>query len=525
MGIPPAAAAFMEPSVSSSMNYSFPPPNADVNARMDDADDGPTRSVAAIALTPFDISKERGSSQPFLHSASSPTMPVAFDVKRESYSHSASLPITQGKSRSVEFQVKSIAVQLPECWSPPWIDKLPRYFPLERTHRRVKLEECSLGDVLLRVVGTLRKMSVQAKYFSRPVSVDEVWKNDSIVFMIEYRAHVYSTLSFFQASAALFTTENVELYLAFWKSDDDKEVIVEVQRRRGDTVIFHQYANCIMNAASGTLDISLFTNDEGSILYLQSTEKKLRSELSRIAPESDIDKESVVVLEIVYDLLTKERRDARQLGMEGVCILVNARKTVLSAAIRTSSAILLGGETKASQGLHEVLLGIIQKRRIGDEVTGGDYPEDSDDEEYFLDDDDELRDYSPEYKEEITLFYNLALNALSHALEVVTNFGVLDQSFSASSVVDTFLYYARQQTDADILLTLLETLRKAYLKPHNAWLAAKCLRFICSASPTATERTLKLGGIGCAEMAFDVGVESHAKLESECRMLQGVLTC
>ena len=320
----------------------------------------------------------------------------------------------------------------------------------------------------------------------------------------------------------------MELYLALWESDNAKEVIVELQRRRGDTIVFHQYASHIMDAAFGTFDDSLFTNDEGSLLYLQAAEKKLRSELSRIAPKNDLEKESLLALEIVYDLLKKDRRDARQLGMEGVCILANARKTLLSAAILTSRALLLGDQTAASQGLHEIVLNIIQKRRISKDEVTGDYPEDSDDEDYFRDDDEEMRDYSPEYKEEITLLFNLALDALAHALEVVTTFGVdasasPDSAFSVAWVIDTFLVHATQLTEADLLSTFLQTLQRAYLKPHNAWLAAKCLRFICSASPSATERTVKLGGMQFVENAFDVGVASHAKLESECRMLQGVL--
>ena len=330
-----------------------------------------------------------------------------------------------------------------------------------------------------------------------------------------------------QASAALLTPENVELYVTLWESDDGKDVIVEVQRRRGDTIIFHHYANHILNAASGRLDESAFANDEGSILYLQSTEKKLRSELSRIAPDSDMDKESVVALEIVYELLQKERSDARQLGMEGTCILANARKTVLTAAIATSRAILLGGQTQASQGLHEILLGVILKRRIGDIVSGGDYPEDSDDEEYFLDDDEEIRDYSPEYKEEITLLFNLALNALSHALEVATTFGVdttASPHQSAAWAVDEFLVHAMRHTETNLLSTLLQTLQRAYLKPHNAWLAAKCLRFICTASPSAKKRLINLGAVQSVETAYDVGIESHAKLESECHLLQSLLT-
>lgn len=328
------------------------------------------------------------------------------------------------------------------------------------------------------------------------------------------------------------TPENVEIYLALWESDDSKAVIVEVQRRRGDSILFHQYASHIMDAASGNFDDALFTNVvEGNLLYLKSTEQMLRTELSRVAPEHDMDKESVMALEIVTDLLKKDRRDARQLGMEGVCILADARKTVLSAAILTSRAILL--RDQSSSTLFRILLGIIQNKSIEgqDEEMGGDYYEDSDDEQFFLDEDDAIQDYSPEYKEEITLLFYLALDALSHALEVVINFGIDPAGTSAVSpdstaeVIDSFLIYAGQISNTELLVTLLQTLQRAYLKPHNAWLAAKCLRYICAASRSAKERTTAMRGMQCVDTALDVGIESHAKLESECFMLKSVLSC
>jgi hypothetical protein len=322
------------------------------------------------------------------------------------------------------------------------------------------------------------------------------------------------------------------LYLALWKSDNEKEVIVEVQRRRGDALIFHQYANHILDAASGTFDPSDSFHDESSLLYLKSAEKKLKTELSRVHLEKkDMEKESVVALEVVYDLLKKDRRDARRLGMESVCILANARKTCLPATILTSRALLLGDQFISSQGIHEILLGIIQKRSMGqDEDSMGEFAVEDDD-NFFPDDDDLLQKYSPEYKEEMSLLLNLALDALAHALEVAMTFELVSPSddesslsFSPNIVVDTFLVHARQCTNMDMLTTLLETLQRAQVKPHNAWLACKCLRYICAASPDAAKRLVNLGGMQFLDQAFDVGVASHAKLESECRLLQGVLT-
>lgn len=327
------------------------------------------------------------------------------------------------------------------------------------------------------------------------------------------------------------------MYLSLWESDNHKELIVEIQRRRGDAAVFYPYAQHILDAASGQLDSSRFSLEEGSLQYLKSTESKLKTEISRQVPASeDMEKESVVALEIVHGLLKKDRMDARHLGMESVSILANCRKTVLSASILMSRALLLGNGDRCSQGLNEMLLNVLQKRSIGidESFMGGDYPTDDDEDNFFVDQDPELEHCSPEYKEEMTLLFNLGLDALAHALEVATTFdlGVMVSSTTkqdisphyASSVVDTFLVHSQQRTDVDMLITLLQTLQRAPIKPHNAWLAAKCLRYICSASPHAAQRTEKLGGADFCRQAYEVGIASHAKLEYECRLLQGVFS-
>lgn len=511
----PTASPFMTPNLSFSSTGKAKP---NVSARLlEDADEGATRSVATMgAPRNFPIAKEhrpdtryyQKQSSPAYETPSLPTISV-LDVKE---------PAKPAKRSS---------------WRSPVLKKLPRYFPLERTNRRINVSECSFDDLLLRISDGLRVMSIQAKYFDRPVrsmNHDAVTRNGACSDTCTFHGDR-------QASAALLTPENVELYLALWDSDDSKQVIVEVQRRRGDCMLFHQFASHLLDAASGNLDTSLFSNNaEGSLLYLRNTEQILRNELSRVAPAYYMNKESIVALEIVSDLVQKDRRDARQLGMEGVCILANVRKTTLTAAIRTSRAILLGDqESQASQGLHEILLGIIQKKTIDgqDQDMGGEYYEDSDDEQYFLDQDEEIQDYSPEYKEEITLLFNLALDAVSHALEVLTNFGIQDPNDSSSQadasslsntswIIESFLGRANEVSGTELLSTLLLTLQRAYLNPHNAWLAAKCLRFICAACPSAAERTRALGAEQSTATALAVGIASHAKLESECLQLQSV---
>jgi hypothetical protein len=154
-------------------------------------------------------------------------------------------------------------------WNKVSLNKLPKSFPLERTNRIIRLEE-GIEALLSLLADSFRVMSIQAKFFDRPVRMCCLSTDD--------RLQEVSTLNNFrpfQACAALLTPENVELYLALWESDIENEVIVEVQRRRGDALIFHQYAHHILDAASGTFRQAAFDQNESSILYLQSAEKNL----------------------------------------------------------------------------------------------------------------------------------------------------------------------------------------------------------------------------------------------------------
>ena len=109
--------------------------------------DGPTRS-ATMPLKPFAISKEHVGPR---HLFSKPVLP------------SKTIPVFDLKQKA-----KSVT------WTSPKLNKVPRYYPLERINRRITLEESPLNDILSRMSDGFRVMSVQAKYFNRPVSVCHV---------------------------------------------------------------------------------------------------------------------------------------------------------------------------------------------------------------------------------------------------------------------------------------------------------------------------------------------------------------
>merc|ERR1719282_1781085 len=81
-------------------------------------------------------------------------------------------------------------------------------------------------------------------------------------------------------TASLLTSENVEMHLSLWKPTAGTAaaaaggggeggqkrkggIVVEIQRRKGDSIAFHRYSRCILDAGAGELDIQAHVEKNG----------------------------------------------------------------------------------------------------------------------------------------------------------------------------------------------------------------------------------------------------------------------
>ena len=235
---------------------------------------------------------------------------------------------------------------------------------------------------------------------------------------------------------------------------------------------------------------------------------------------------AVVALEIAHGLLMKDRMDARQLGLESLCLLTDPKKTGYMTAVLASHVVLLGstagvvisGVTDVAerdsilmnegpfQEIRETILSLVQFSRIGE------------------DDDDEVM--SPE-SEQMVLLHNLALAVLANSLEVIEHPEQYEpedtkqrprlRTQSSGDITKDFLTQSEEHSNKEILSTLISELGKANSKPHNATLSAKCVGSLCRASEEAKRRAKELGAKNVVATALDVGVKTHLKLETECQ--------
>jgi len=245
---------------------------------------------------------------------------------------------------------------------------------------------------------------------------------------------------------------------------------------------------------------------------------------------------AIIAIEIAHGLVMKDRIDARQLGLESLCLLTDPKKTGLTTAVIASRVVLLGSARDVDsynsspedalvcdetpfQEIRQALLSLIQFRRIGD---GDDFDKESSEE-----------------SEHITVLHNLALAVLANALDVIASED-LESAFSpdpedvpigrsrldtSESISERFLEDSLECSEnREIMQTLISELGKASMKPHNACLSAKCIGSLCRASDKARKRAKELGAKNVVQTALEVGTLTHLKLERECSKIMTSLT-
>jgi hypothetical protein len=387
-------------------------------------------------------------------------------------------------------------------WSPRQLRPVPAFYPLERSSRFV---EDDVTVVVSRISEANRLLSVHAIY------CDET------------------------ATASLLTADNVEMQLSLWKTTGKQDgIVIEIQRRNGDSIVFHRYSRCILDAAVGELDIYEHVNKNGAdldVVYSKKVQRLLSLETSEDGGTET--ENAIIAIEIAHGLLMKDRMDARQLGLESLCLLTDPKKTGITTAMIASRVVLLGTTQDADspapeeglmfdetpfQEIRQTILSLIQLRRIGeaDEFEG--------------------HENESEEEEHITVLHNLALAVLANALDAIENEDNFDDSTpedipvrgrteTCESISERFLEDAREITeDREILKTLISELGKANAKPHNACLSAKCIGSLCRASDKARNRAKELGAKTVVQTALDVGTRTHLKLEKECDKVLKTLT-
>jgi hypothetical protein len=426
-------------------------------------------------------------------SVAGPTIRNPDVIDKESYFNLAFISKAQA---STPEPTRKVSDDFESNWAPTELRPVPAFYPLERSSRVVDSE---LSEVVARVSEANRVLSIHAIYCNET------------------------------ATASLLTAENVEMQLSLWKTEGG--IAAELQRRKGDSIAFHRYSRYLLDAVVGDFDPSEHVEKHGEqldVIYSKKIQRLLSLETGK-EPATELEN-AIIAIEIAHGLLMKDRMDARQLGLESLCLLTDPNKTGTTTALIASRVVLLGTaqdlgfeqeddlifDEAPFQEIRQTILSLIQLRRIGDA--------------------DEFDAGLSEEEEHITTLHNLALAVLANALDVIENEEDDDDDDEdlrsrprartcSESVCESFMSDATEVSgDKEIIKTLITELGKAGDKPHNACLSAKCIGSLCRASDKARRRAKELGAKTVVQTALEVGTRTHLKLEKECEKVITTLT-
>jgi hypothetical protein len=285
-------------------------------------------------------------------------------------------------------------------------------------------------------------------------------------------------------------------------------------------MIYHKYCRNLLDAAQGEFDPHTYAMREDMELKYSKPDLPDRKPRAKVPGE-----DSLLALEIAASLLKKDRMDARQLGMESLCLLTDPSKTGIETALLASRAVLFGTIQDESiddveflqdeLGVREAVLSLVQFGRLGD----GDSKEGDDTSE-------ESMGNHPEEKEFNKILHNLALAVLANSLEVLQNHSSKispNGSSKPSDATNVFLEESSEISNRELISTLLSVLNKAEANPHEACLSAQCLRSLFNASKKARRKAREMNAKEIVLTALEVGKKSHVKLETETENVMRVL--
>lgn len=323
------------------------------------------------------------------------SMSMETGLKAIKISSSSTTIHSKPKTKAIEPKKnRKVIIVVPGGWARDKLLKLSYYHPVQPSHET--FPKTQLEEMLTRLTECFRALSCHVSYAKDRLGAD------------------------------CLTMEKVAFYVSFFEKDT-QTVIVEVQRRAGDSYLFHHdYAQPILAVIRGVR-----ASDKQ-----QSIQRRTAAFLDRLG--TSISEEDIgEALEMAFRLVTSDRFDARQLGMESLVALTDTKVTGWS----TASAVTRGLVTPLDE-TSEKLANIVLR--------------------YLLEDDNAITD----------LTY-MALKVWSNAWQVAA----VDTETPLESFCDVMC-------PADILMrSLMNRVEHFENQPHEATLALRGLSALCREMP------------------------------------------
>ena len=360
---------------------------------------------------------------------------------RRSKDHAASRDERETKSRD-------------QWWNVTTLNPPPEYFPLERTSRHIS--GVGPSEVSSRISDCLRQRSVETKF-------------DHVRGIAKCRTPNY--VSF-----------RINLFSCC--QDEGDCVIVEVQRRKGQSHIFSGEYRAVLDAAEGKA--SPKSEDTHTIF--------LKRPVSQMSCLQSLKVDTQQCSEIIFNqserMLKQGEHDANMLGMESLRSMTDSKLSTPEVVILASKLVI---SPDSPQGLNDHISSLLQYGTLK-----------PDQQPYTVAND------NNEFNEQM---HNLALNVVANALAVTAQDG------SLSKAINKHVEWFKKI----LLPVLIEDIKGAKERVHDAMQAARCLGSLCSCSPGLRILAAEAGCEDALEDVVTAGLDHSELLEKEIKQILVIL--
>jgi hypothetical protein len=361
-------------------------------------------------------------------------------------------------------------------WQNPVLTRLGLYHPLEQC--QTTFPKIKLSEVLASLTNAFQALSLQTVLFNSPIA------------------------------ANCISLEQVHWRVSMWESrTDPTSCVLEVQRCKGDAVIFVRYAKQIIatvaQAATEATDFATSTFQPmrtPSMPTLVQAERMLAHTFSEETQLNDDATAFYGALEIADRLIGADRFDAQCLGLESLGIMTDPEKTGMAGATLVASVVLTGRAPPAAGHVETADVAVYQRlqRAVVTAVANGNSSSSKSTEQ-----DADSMDVDNDNNH---ISYYLALAICANAVSVLSQDALALEQFLADA--------ERLTGGCNLLECLVGQIHACQEQAHLAYLATRILHGLCQACPVVRETLMQQKvAIHVVQHAQQVGSVTHAALE------------
>mmetsp|Transcript_6955 Transcript_6955/g.10174 ORF Transcript_6955/g.10174 Transcript_6955/m.10174 type:complete len:429 (+) Transcript_6955:67-1353(+) len=323
------------------------------------------------------------------------------------------------------------------------LQRLPVDFPLEKTSRFISEKASVIAN---RISNCLYLRSIEAKYNDKKAMAK------------------CSTLDYVRFRVRLFAP----------RKNEDEGTIVEVQKRRGDTISFLRDCRAILNAAEG--DGVDDAPSEAVPIHIDFGMAMAGDQTMQEESEEDILAEAI---QSAVELVGREELDLNVMAFESLVALVDPLKTMPDIALNACKTIVANdSKDKSASEIRGAIAALLRNGSLHDDEG-----------------DAIISDFNETLK-------NLALCLLSKTFANMLNKRCLETAIQDNS--EWFL---------DTLIpSLVDAVKNAKDRPHDALYASDCLSNLLRASKDLLKRADEENALSALEEAKAFGSTHHKSL-------------